>query len=329
MRGAGNGVAIPGNSAVAVDSEGRIYAISTGACQGGQPGAGPRPAQRPDRDRDSIPLGECSIARHRDNDSAARSIHRMPATITPAIILAAFRYGETSKIVRLATREYGVQSAIAKGASRPRSRFGASLQVLSGGEASLIIHERRDLQLLTAFDPVRMRIGIARDMPRYSAAAALAEVMLRFAPAEGHPEAYHALETGLDAIETAGTDVLEAVALRALWLLVAELGFSPALDFCVRDGAPLPEGVLIFSARDGGALCASCARGIADTARLRPQDRADLTALLQNPGGPPQLDAVRSAAHRRLLGRYIRHHLSEGASLPALDFWLDRPWDQS
>ena len=38
VRGAGNGVAIAANSAVAVDSKGRIYAIESGPCQGGKPG---------------------------------------------------------------------------------------------------------------------------------------------------------------------------------------------------------------------------------------------------------------------------------------------------
>ena len=55
----------------------------------------------------------------------------MPLISTQAIILSTLRYGETSKIVRLATREHGVQRAIAKGASRPRSRFGAALLVIS------------------------------------------------------------------------------------------------------------------------------------------------------------------------------------------------------
>src|SRR5678815_1953837 len=77
---------------------------------------------------------------------------------TPAVILSTLRYSESSKIVRLATREHGVQSAIAKGALRPRSRFGAALQVLSEGTAHLIILQRRELQMLTAFDVGR---GIA------------------------------------------------------------------------------------------------------------------------------------------------------------------------
>jgi hypothetical protein len=38
LHGAGTGIAIPGNSAVAVDSKGRIYALESGPCQGGQPG---------------------------------------------------------------------------------------------------------------------------------------------------------------------------------------------------------------------------------------------------------------------------------------------------
>jgi hypothetical protein len=38
LRGAGNGVPIQGNSAVAVDSKARVYAIESGPCQGGHPG---------------------------------------------------------------------------------------------------------------------------------------------------------------------------------------------------------------------------------------------------------------------------------------------------
>ncbi len=38
LRGAGNGVSIQGNSGVAVDSKGRVYAIESGPCQGGNPG---------------------------------------------------------------------------------------------------------------------------------------------------------------------------------------------------------------------------------------------------------------------------------------------------
>jgi len=96
---------------------------------------------------------------------------------TPAIVLSALRFSETSKIVRLATRDYGVQSAIAKGALRPKSRFGAALQLLSEGQAQLLTKEHRELHTLTAFDLQHLHVGLAGDLARYATASALAEVM--------------------------------------------------------------------------------------------------------------------------------------------------------
>lgn len=249
----------------------------------------------------------------------------MPQLSTPAIILAAFRYGETSKIVRLATESAGVQSAIAKGALRPKSRFGAALQVLSEGQAHLIVHANRELQLLTAFDLQRVPVRLAEHMERFAAAAALAELMLRFAPADAHPESFHLLHDGLLLVETTPEPEAEAAGLRAMWALVAGLGFAPEIDSCVRDGNSIPEGPLAFSPRDGGALCAGCARN-EPTTNLGVEDRADLAHLLDLETSLPPISDKRAAAHRRLLSRYIHYHLGEGTGLPALEFWLRRPW---
>nr|MBA3259989.1 hypothetical protein [Gemmatimonadales bacterium] len=54
--------------------------------------------------------------------------------------------------------------------------------------------------------------------------------------------------------------------------------------------------------------------------------RADLAALLDPDAALPALDVRHAESHRRLLARYIRYHLGEGAELPALEFWLRRPW---
>ena len=250
----------------------------------------------------------------------------MPPLSTPAIILATFRYGESSKIIRLATESAGVQSAIAKGALRPKSRFGAALQILSDGQAHLIVHANRELQLLTAFDLHRVRVGLARDMERYASASALAEAMLRFGSGEGHVESYHTLRLGLEGLETAELEDVEALGIRAMWSLVCSLGFEPTLHECVKCGNPLDAGELAFDPAAGGALCAVCSRQTLPS-RLSHEDRSDLLALIQTDESLPRLTPRRGAAHRRLLARYIQHHLGEGAALPALDFWIRRPWD--
>ncbi|MEP6572911.1 MAG: DNA repair protein RecO [Gemmatimonadota bacterium] len=250
----------------------------------------------------------------------------MPLVSTPAIVLSAIRYSETSKIVRLATRDHGVQSVIAKGALRPKSRFGAALQLLSEGVAHFILSERKDLHTLTAFDLVHLRVGLASDLERYSAAMVLSEVMIRFASTEAHPASYDLLREALALLEAAPADMIGTVALGTIWRLVGELGFTPALDQCVRDGAPVSsEGALPFSPDEGGALCERCAVGREGT-RLPAESRADLLALIENERDLPLLDERHIAAHRRLLTRYIRFHLAEGAELPALEFWNSRPW---
>lgn len=250
----------------------------------------------------------------------------MSQVSTPAIVLSALRYSETSKIVRLATRDHGVQSAIAKGALRPKSRFGAALQLLSEGQAHLLLKENRDLHILAAFDLTRLHVGLAVDLERYAVACALAEVMLRFAPPDPHPDSFDVLRHALEELECAPESSVEALGYRLLWQLVSVLGFAPSLEACVVDGTPLPpSGPLPFSTRDGGALCPNCAAQEGAT-QLPEQARTDLLALLDSDSELPVLDPKHGAAHRRLLARYIRYHLAEGAELPALEFWTQRPW---
>ncbi len=250
----------------------------------------------------------------------------MPPISTPAIVLATIRYGETSKIARLATRDLGVQSAIAKGALRPRSRFGAALHVLSEGIATLLPARSSDLHTLVQFDSTQIRTGLAARMDRFAAASLLSELMLRFAPASAHAASYDLFRDALAVLEAAPAVAVDVLALRALWRLVAVLGFAPALDACARDSAPLDPGTsACFSFQDGGLLCPRCASTTVG-AELRPPDRSDLAALLDPDAELPLLDDRHQAAHRRLLERYVRHHLAEGAELPALAFWVGREW---
>jgi DNA repair protein RecO (recombination protein O) len=169
-------------------------------------------------------------------------------------------------------------------------------------------------------------VGLATDLERYASACALAEVMLRFAPPDPHPESFDLLQHALEQLETAASPEVEALGFRVLWQLVSVLGFAPSLDACVIDGTPLPgEGPLPFSTRDGGALCPTCAAQHGAT-QLPAAARSDLVTLLDAAAPLPSLDARHGAAHRRLLARYIRYHLGEGADLPALEFWTQRAW---
>lgn len=256
----------------------------------------------------------------------------MTLVSTPAVVLRTYRYSETSKIVRLATRDLGVQSAIAKGVLRPRSPFGAALETLSEGVAQLYHKETRELQTLASFDVVELRRDLAGDVGRFAGAAALSEVMLKMAPPAPLPSAYEAFLLGLDALVTAEPAQTDAVAVRWLWLLVGVLGFAPQLDACVRDGNAV-SGTVAFSWEEGGVLCSRCA-GQQPPTKLPPQAYSDLRALNDEQAQLPDLDAAHAAAHRRLVARFIRHHLGEiqqgkdgqPERSTAIDIWERGAW---
>lgn len=252
----------------------------------------------------------------------------MSLVATPAVVLQTYRYSETSKVVRLATRELGVQSAIAKGALRPKSRFGAGLELLSEGVAQLYFRETRELHTLAAFDVTDLRRELASDLGRFAGAAALAELMLKMAPPAPLPAVYDTFTACLDFFASVQLEGVDAAAVRGLWLLMGVLGFAPSLESCVHDGTPIDPATdqpVVFSAADGGVLCPRCAPPQPPT-RLPPQDYRDLLALNDAAAALPALDAPHAGAHRRLVARFARHHLGEADTLAALDFWERRAW---
>src|SRR5512146_1399746 len=243
----------------------------------------------------------------------------MSLVTTPAVVLRTYRYSETSKIVRLATRDLGVQSAIAKGVSRPKSRFGAGLELLSEGEAQLYYRDNRELQTLAAFDVGRLRRELAADLDRFAAATVLAELMVRMASPAPLPALYDAFTGSLDDLVVVSGDTLHAAGIRAVWRLLGVVG----------EGVPVA-----FSTAEGGVLCETCvlSRPPATLTRLPWDAWQDLCAMLDPRASLPQLDAPHAAAHRRLAARFVRHHLEDAGtaeSLPALFFWERRAWPPS
>ena len=248
---------------------------------------------------------------------------------TDAIVLHSFDYLESSRILRLATRDAGVQSVLAKGARRPRSRFGTALDLFAGGTAQFYLKSGRELHTLSGFDVIRARSELAADLARFTGAAAIAELVLRFVRDEAHPDLFDAIRDALDALVTAPHEVAREVTLAGAWRIIGELGFAPATDVCGECHASLdPEATVMFSHPAGGALCARCARLASRGRVLPPSARAALRAWL---GGdrPSITDGDEARAHQRLLREFLREHIADARALPALDTWERAAWSDA
>jgi DNA repair protein RecO (recombination protein O) len=117
--------------------------------------------------------------------------------VTSAIVLHALNFSESSRILRLATREAGVQSVLARGARASQKRFGSAVDLFAEGEVQYTVRSGRDLHTLSRFDVQRSRIALGTSLARFEGASALAEVMLRVAVEDDTPEhAFNTLRAG-------------------------------------------------------------------------------------------------------------------------------------
>ena len=250
----------------------------------------------------------------------------MPLLATDAIVLHAFDYLESSRILRLVTRDGGVRSALAKGARRSSRRFGSGLDLFAQGSAQLNTKPGRDLDTLSAFEVTRSRRGLAEDLGRFTGASAIAELALRFGHETEDQPLFDAVAQALDNIAAAPPDRAAVTTLASAWRIVAELGFAPSLDVCGECHAPLDDDMKsLFSHRSGGALCARCSR-LAPAGRLLPPEaRGVLARLLAGEVGEG-LDDAALRAHQRLLREFLAEHLSDGRQLTAMALWEGERW---
>lgn len=251
----------------------------------------------------------------------------MALVATDAVVLHAQLYSESSRILRLATRAHGVVSVMAKGARKAQRRFGSAVDLFAEGEASYYAKAGRDLQTLAGFEVMRARVALGRDLDRFTTAAVLAELVLRFGRDEPEPAWYAALAAALDAVAAAPAGAVRAAGLAGAWGVVGALGFTPSLDACARCGRELdPVAAARFSQPLGGALCDACARLAGATRNLPAGARASLRGWLgadpgEVAGAVAPMDDGTVRAHQRLLREFLREHLTDGRPLRAFESW--------
>ncbi len=245
---------------------------------------------------------------------------------TDAIVLHAMDYLESSRILRLVTRDGGVRSALAKGARRSSRRFGTGMDLFAQGVAHLHARPGRDLDTLGGFDVTRSRPRLGEDMARFAGASAIAELTLRFGRDAADAALFDAVVEALEQIAGADGDAALTATLAGAWRIVAELGFAPATDVCGECHAPLDDGATVmFSHRAGGALCVRCGR-LAPAGRVLPAEaRATLRRFLAGEQNEP-LDDPSARAHQRLLREFLAEHLTDGRPLRALKMWEEQRW---
>src|ERR1700730_11113070 len=161
----------------------------------------------------------------------------MPAPLkTEAIVLRSIRYGEADRILHLYTPAHGRISAIAKGARRARSRFGARLEPFFRVRA--VLHEgRSDLLTVTSVDTVAAHAALRDHAATLDAAARACDAVARlFETPDPHPEVFRLLANELALLCDAPANARPANGLAFRIKLLLAAGIVPQLGACAACG---------------------------------------------------------------------------------------------
>ena len=237
-----------------------------------------------------------------------------------AVVLKLHALGDTSRIVVFYSRERGLVRAVAKGARQPKSRFAGALEPLTRVSLVVYFKEGRELQLLSAADPIESYAAGGADLERLAHAQAAVEFVDRLVWGEEEEGAFYDLLTAsLGQIARCPAAALPAVTIAFQVQAAGLLGYRPALDVCAGCGGD-PGASRHFAPARGGRVCARCAAQEAMGITLSAEALADLRRLaVADLGGPPPPPAARAGELLKLMEVYLQTHFQRFSGFRSLE----------
>lgn len=235
-----------------------------------------------------------------------------------AIVLKSQNWSETSRIVHVFARRGGRIKLVAKGARRPKSRFGAAFE--PGTLAQVVYYTSRNSDLHTASEATVSWRPQRDDLDAFQLRPVALELAYKAASLETPNLAlFRNLLQFLQSID-AQQDAAPRTRLIAFFLLALNnLGYNPVLDRCLSCKAQALSGPHGFSAARGGFVCVPCGRQLPETIML---DAGQFQALRLWHTHQALPDLAPASAKRLLeiLTAFLNHHLSGHAKLTCVKY---------
>ena len=238
-----------------------------------------------------------------------------------ALVLRGYRMTESSKVVILYSREKGKLRMAARGARRPKSKFGASLEPITLGHYVFSYRENRELQTLTEGDIRYSFEGIKGHYQRMVTASVVCELLDHMTEDEDrNPMLFGIAVDALRWLESVPEHALEL----PLWYFqlkgAAALGYRPHLSGCIRCGKRIAGERIRFNPYQGGTLCEVCESG---GILVRRSSIACLEEIQVKNPDQISVSGYENANQNEingLLRTFLEHHIESGRKVRSIAF---------
>ncbi len=216
----------------------------------------------------------------------------MALVTTEAIVLRSYNLAEADRIVVCLTRGAGLVRAVARGARRMKSRFGAALEPFSFINLVFYEKENRELVTISQADIVKSNFDLASQPDAAHVLAYIAELVGDFAPPhEANDKLYRMVKASVEALATSSDTSNQVLRYFEVWLLRLA-GLFPELETCAECDNRFRDDELIYVDADARTRCQRCGdrfgtvlsaatrRTVIATRKLGPRQFADVADRL-------------------------------------------------
>jgi len=185
----------------------------------------------------------------------------MPQKESEAIVLRSFPMGEADRLVSFLSRTSGRLRGVARGARRPKSRFGSTLETMSHIRIWYYERETRDLVRIGQCELMESFFGAQKDFAATMALALVSEVTELVVPEHeaADPVFRLVLLTARGIESSAGSSVWLPLTYFLLWM-VRLAGWLPKLNQCQNCGREFGSEDA-FEMMHGELVCLDCRVG--------------------------------------------------------------------
>jgi DNA repair protein RecO (recombination protein O) len=242
-----------------------------------------------------------------------------------AIVLKSRKYGETSKIINLFTREFGKLSVMAKGARSKNNRFGSSLEPLSHISIVFYNYENREMQYITQSSLINFFSGIRNNPSKMMYALPVLEIINNVIHSDEQNEDFFDLVINVIKYLNESKDNYNNFLLYFELHLASQFGFHPNFNNCEFCGmeATDPDISYAFNIEKGCIICGDChQKSILPGIRLSADAVMNLQKLMVTPPEEISNLSITPPLYNSMFNlttKYLKNHISGMRDLKSLE----------
>lgn len=169
------------------------------------------------------------------------------------LVLSETNYSESSKILNVFTKEYGLIGIMSKGCRGVKSKLrGVSRKLIYG--KFHVYYKENGLSTLISVDLINSYSNTLMDLERVSYASFLIDLVLQVVRQNANSEIFDLIISTLDKIDTGLSPIVLSNILELK--LLDYLGVKPCIDCCSKCGSD--KAIVTLSSDSGGYVCKNC-----------------------------------------------------------------------